>query len=121
MWQLYEYIHPHDTAQKGQVDYRKLLEIFSDALDNSPVNDNEHWDDERDERVPGWACKRGSVGEWLNKAACPAEIANFKRLIACLEEYERISGMKCIHKQDGLVIPMGPDLKASVSFFMGQK
>lgn len=121
LWILYEYIQPNDSREKGLVDYRKILEVFSDSLDNSPLTTNEHWNDDSDERAPQWATRRGSVGEWLQRAACPAEVANFRRFIACLEEYERLSGMKCVHKDDGFIIPMGPDLKASVSFCMGQK
>ena len=82
----------------------------------------------------------GSVGEWLFKAACPSEIANFKRFIACLERFERESGMKIqltpggftqtlvylliylliiIYNIGNFKVPLGPDLQASIKFNMG--
>jgi Fe-S-cluster containining protein len=106
--------------EPGLVNYRKFLDLFSDSLNRSrEPSAREHWDyDDDEDSTPRWAAKKGSVGEWLTKAACPAEVDNFRKLIACLEEYERASGMKCIQKENGFVVPMGPDLKASISFYM---
>ena len=67
-----------------------------------------------------WATTRGSVGEWLANAACPAEIKNFKRFIACMEKFERDSGVKIDQLGGGdFVIPLGPDLKVTMAFSIG--
>lgn len=64
-----------------------------------------------------WARQRGSVGEWLTRAAAPAEIKNFKRLIACLETFERESGVSIEQAGNGaMVIPLGPGLTATLNF-----
>lgn len=61
----------------------------------------------------------GSVGEWLKKSACPAEIKNFKLFVSCLEKFERDSGMKISLKEDGgFLVPLGPDMRANISFFL---
>jgi hypothetical protein len=121
MQHLEKLIRPHGRSEPGLINYRKFLDLFSDSLSRSRHEDQstERWDydDERAED-PKWATKKGSVGEWLKKAACPAEVENFRRFIACLEEFERSSGMKCVQKENGFVVPLGPDLKASVSFYM---
>lgn len=94
--------------------------------DSEPAT--EHWYDEdmTDKRRPvrGGAgggvtyAPSGSVGDWLMKSACPAEVKNFKKLIACLERFERESGMRLNMKSngEGFDIPLGPDLAASLSF-----
>lgn len=106
--------------EPGLINYRKFLDLFSESLSKSrDTSTREKWDfDDDEDSTPHWAAKRGSVGEWLKKAACPAEVENFRKFIACLEEFERSSGMKCVPKENGFIVPMGPDLKASVSFFM---
>jgi len=115
---LVKHMDPDERIRKGLVSYRKFLDIFRDALTaSSDKRDTERWEDQEESRDTRWATQRGSVGEWLKKAACPSEVQNFKTFIACLEEFERNSGMKCIHKEDGFVVPLGPDLKASVSFY----
>lgn len=114
-----KHMDPEERVRKGLVSYRKFLDIFSDALTAAgDKRATERWEDQEESRDTRWASQRGSVGEWLKQAACPSEIANFRTFIACLEEFERNSGMKCIHKEDGFVVPLGPDLKASVSFYM---
>ena len=59
---------------------------------------------------------RGSIGDFLNKAACPSEIQNYKTLMACLEKYERETGLRISTNDDGFRIPLGPDLKAAITF-----
>ena len=122
MQHLVKLITPSRRSEPGIINYRKFLDLFSDSLSKSKTEHNvERWDyeDNEEERNDGkWASKKGSVGEWLKNAACPAEVANFRKLIASLEEFERSSGMKCIKKENGFVVPLGPDLKASISFYM---
>eukprot|EP01038_Epipyxis_sp_PR26KG_P007290 gene7290-9932_t len=113
-------IAPLISKSKSKIEYAKLLNLIDDPMNNISENLTEKWlDDEEDVRKNKWATERGSVGEWLHRGACPSEIKNFKRFIACLESFERSSGMKCVQKEDGFVVPLGPDLKVSVNFFMG--
>jgi hypothetical protein len=106
-------------TEQGGINYRKFLTLFVDSLSVTKERAQiERWADDEAVHFPKWASKRGSVGEWLKDAACPAEVENFRKFIACLEEFERCSGMKCVHKEDGFVVPLGPNLKTSISFFM---
>jgi hypothetical protein len=99
---------------KGSIKYHKLFEVLEPSTKQM---EPERWrgsvEVNRDER---WATRPGSVGNWLQRAACPAEIQNFKRLIACLETFERDSGMKVTPSADGFMVPLGPDLRASIKF-----
>ena len=61
----------------------------------------------------------GSIGEFLQSGACPAEIKNFKLFIAMLEQYEKKTGMKTTTSDEGFVIPLGPDLRVNIEFFLG--
>ena len=61
---------------------------------------------------------KGSVGEWLVDGACPAEQKNFRKFIDAMERFERDTGMKIQPEGDGFTVPIGPDLRASVKFFM---
>jgi hypothetical protein len=113
---------------RGIVEYGKLADLLNFANvdgDRPPIR-------EQRERVEQWYdpaqfslghqtnFERGSVGDWLRNAACPAEAKNFRRFIQCLEEYERISGLKCVPIDNGFTIPFGPDLKANLSFCMNK-
>mmetsp|Transcript_10570 Transcript_10570/g.17230 ORF Transcript_10570/g.17230 Transcript_10570/m.17230 type:complete len:202 (-) Transcript_10570:434-1039(-) len=124
MQHLAPHLQSHRTlnGERGTIDYMKFLDIFTDSLSyTSDYNkaDDERWQDGTNNGLnTRWATKRGSVGEWLQNAACPAEVENFRKFIGCLEEYERCSGLKLVQKEDGFVVPLGPDLKASISFYM---
>lgn len=126
----------HRTSHSdGLIDYR-LLEEMLDKADNTISEDNENNNnnnnpvtrtsrryEERDEEFwysPDEAIQyqRGSVGELLYSHSCPSERKNFRKLILCLEEFERMSGMKATPTDTGFVIPLGPDLKASINFSM---
>lgn len=89
-----------DKKGNGTIDYLLLSDILSVTTPiNSRKTQDERWyDDEGDiarnkhqiiQQNEKWACTHGSVGEWLLKAACPAEVKNFKKFIKCLERYER--------------------------------
>lgn len=104
-----------EGKQRGSIEYKKLI----DVLEGEPDRGERWFDGEEEEPVDRrWATKRGSVGEWLKNAACPAEVQNFKTFIGCLEEFERMSGMKCVPSADGFTVPLGPDLRASINFYM---
>ena len=47
-------------------------------------------------------------------AACVAEQRNFKLLMSALDKFEHESGMRVHVGKDGLVIPLGPDLQATL-------
>jgi len=144
--QLYKYLHSnkkkemkdynnssidHNSYSNGSINYMKLLLLFPDNTFNTNDENNhiERWYDDDDNNnhdhhnkyskaEQKWAIQKGSVGEFLKNAACPSEISNFHIFISCIEDYERRSGMKCISKDGGIIVPIGPDLKASVSYFM---
>ena len=100
--------------------YRRLPDIL--AFENSKTRrevSEERWIDEgKVADSESWATRSGSLGEWLYKAACPAEQKNFVRFIRCLEKFERESGMKIVTHNDGFVVPLGPDLRASINIYM---
>lgn len=107
----------------GSILYHKLYKLFDfddDVLEGrKPLTaaEDDIWYDPEDVTAYKDA-KAGSIGEWLNYSACPAEVRNFKRFIQCLEEFERVSGMKCISGDKGIEVPLGPDLRAKINFIM---
>lgn len=141
--QLYKYLHDNKKTKmkdnnkgniddhsysNGSINYMKLLLLFPDNTFNT-IDENNHierwYDNDADDHhhkysnsEQKWAIQKGSVGEFLKNAACPSEISNFHIFISCIEDYERRSGMKCVSKDGGIIVPIGPDLKASVSYFM---
>jgi hypothetical protein len=105
----------HDK-RRGKVEYERLFEILEGkSVDNKDEDRPERWFEPGSERS---TMKRGSIGEYLESAACPAEVDNFKKFIACLEMYERSSGMRIKHAEDGFVVPLGPDISVNVQFVM---
>lgn len=104
--------------KRGNVEYLKLSSILEPMKTPSKASAEEKWHDSPDDEPDSRDIKSGSVGEFLQRGACPAEIKNFKRLIAALERFERDSGMKLAPTDDGFVVPLGPDLRASIKFFM---
>ena len=102
----------------GVFHYIKLFDIFDETkYSSSNYQSSERWIDDDEVESEKWAYQSGTLGEWLKKAACPAEIINFKKFLARLEDYERSSGMNCKRNGDGFVVPLGPDLKASIQFY----
>ena len=63
--------------------------------------------------------RQGSIGEWLQTASCPAERKNFRKFIDAMERFERETGMKINNQPDGFTVPLGPDLRCQIKFFMG--
>lgn len=57
-----------------------------------------------------------SIGNWLSNNSCPSEINNFQLFIKCLENFEKQSGLRIKANDDGFLIPLGPDLRATVNF-----
>mmetsp|Transcript_40778 Transcript_40778/g.41640 ORF Transcript_40778/g.41640 Transcript_40778/m.41640 type:complete len:131 (+) Transcript_40778:624-1016(+) len=106
------------------LDYKKLGDVLQDAYDErfeEPKQKQERWvDDEVIENgyESRFISPSGSVGEWLERAACPAEQKNYLRFINCLERFERESGMKISPTGDGFIVPLGPDLKASIQIYI---
>ena len=102
------------------VSYERLIDVLEPSVKRRDGR-GERWmdDDNGNDADTKWATRPGSVGEWLKEAACPAEIKNFKTLIACLERFERDSGMKVsMQEGGGFIVPLGPDLRAGINFFM---
>jgi hypothetical protein len=96
---------------KGEIDYTRLEEILSDEYSVRTVRFDQ--DEESRESIK---LEAGSLGDWLQRASCPAEIQNYKRLIFALEAFEKESGMSITTTREGLSIPLGPDLRAKLSF-----
>lgn len=104
----------HDK-RRGNVEYSQLFEILEQR--ENKVEKEEVWHDDEacDDDVE--SAEKGSIGEFLQRSACPAEVKNFKRFIAALEMFERDSGMRVTSIDGGFLVPLGPDLRASVKFF----
>lgn len=115
---------PVNAKDSGSIDYQKLhdiLAVYDTEVDKRREylsREEEKWYDPAEMLADRAHFRRGSVGDWLQNAACPAEVKNFRRFIRCLEEFERLSGMKCTATDDGFNVPLGPDLKANISFYM---
>lgn len=60
----------------------------------------------------------GSIGEFLQESACPVEIKNFQSFIHLIEKYEKATGLKAKSSSNGFIIPLGPELRVSVEFFL---
>lgn len=102
----------HDK-RRGLVIYDHVGSFF----DSEPTFDkgNEKWKNniEASDSLP-----KGSMGEFLQRSACPAEIHNFKKFISLIEQYEKSTGLTASTTAEGFVIPLGPDLRVSIEFFM---
>jgi hypothetical protein len=102
---------------KGQnVPFNQLKHVFEDI--HRKEEPREDWvDDEVDagEFAP-YEKDHGSIGEWLSRKACPAEVQSFKQFIACLELFEHESGMRIDSTDEGFEVSLGPDLRATVKF-----
>lgn len=104
-------------SSKTGIQYIRLFDVLDDSNLGEESSPAEHWMDDEDIESEQWATEKGSLGEWLKKAACPSEIINFKKFMARLEDYERSSGINCVKTKDGFIVPMGPDLRASIQFY----
>ena len=94
--------------------YMKLENLYDTHRRHESQEVREQWhEDAYDEEFNG---PKGSIGDFLNKAACPAEVQNYKTLLACLERFERETGLRISTSEEGFRIPLGPDLKASITF-----
>ena len=112
----YHYLIEALGKSKGNhnIKYMKLEALYEEIKRQGSQNAKERWhEDAYDEEFSG---SKGSIGDYLNKAACPSEIQNYKTLMACLEKFERETGLTISTNEEGFRIPLGPDLKASISF-----
>ena len=121
----------------SEIEYQKLLKVLQPREARRLEQQPERWHDgggkeSEDGVVSGrrvvfgarnggrstyWAKSRGTVGEWLANSACDTEVKNFKKLIAIMETFERETGVVIATAADGsLVVPLGPDLKATINF-----
>ena len=103
----------HDR-RRGNIEYNHLFDVL-EGRNLRKDSERERW--YNPEQVAD-SPKPGTIGEYLERAACPAEIQNFKRFIAALETYERGSGNSVGTSENGFLIPLGPDLKVSVQFIL---
>jgi hypothetical protein len=111
------------TTSGQSIPYLKLYEIFPNPKKgkgrDEEAEEAEQWFDEtRVEEFADYDEQHGSIGEWLHRKACPAEIENYKTLISCLEIFERESGLRISAQPNGFDIPLGPDLRAKLKFYV---
>ena len=118
----------HDS-RKGNVAYTRLNEVLEGPIQDIRSRDRgiyageteEKWlDDSTLVHEERWAMQGGSVGEWLMTVGCPSERQNFRRFIDCLEVFERETGMRIEQTPTGFVVPIGPNLRASLQFEMSK-
>lgn len=116
-----EYHYLIEALGKGKgskhhnVRYMKLETVYNDCRRQGQQDvAEERWlEDAYEDEFSG---PKGSIGDYLNKAACPSEIQNYKTLVACLEKFERETGLRISTDEEGFRIPLGPDLKATLVF-----
>ena len=122
----------------GDVNYLILEDLLHDEYRPKSIkwSEDEKGDDEEEEEYargrsrPGQSkdvkttkeesmkLPSGSIGEWLQRAACPIEVQNYQKFINVLEEFEKDTGVQISTNKDGMVVPLGPNLRASVNFFV---
>jgi hypothetical protein len=113
-----------DGQTGHNIAYKKLLDLFPSKKSTAKERGGDHeerWYGEDEVHLDEFADydnEQGSIGEWLHRKACPAEIENYKTLIACLEMFERDSGMRISAQANGFDIPLGPDLRARLKFYV---
>lgn len=100
---------------RGDIDFTRLQELLST---DQPRGHQVRWEGDAVPDNKQVRLEAGSLGEWLQRASCPLEVQNYQALIAALETFERDSGMKVQATREGLTVPLGPDLRASISFFI---
>ena len=110
------------SKMRNSVEYKKMTDLLSASRETTA--NREHWH-ERDEggremMMQKSATTRGTIGDFLTNASCPAEQRNYKRLMDLLDKYERESGMKIELTKNGFVIPLGPDMEASMQISLRQ-
>lgn len=97
------------------VRYMHLEALYEDNIMRHQRHDvNEKWHEDRFEDEFGGP--KGSIGDFLNRVACPSEVQNYRTLMSCLERFERETGLRISTSEEGFRVPLGPDLKASISF-----
>lgn len=104
----------HDK-RRGIIIYDHIENFFDMERNES---NNERWKNDGNTQSNSSVLPTGSIGEFLQKSACPIEIRNFQNFIALLEKYEKTSGMKATSTAEGFVVPLGPDLRVSIEFFI---
>ena len=96
--------------KRDTVEYKKMSDLLSFRSDSHERP--EHWNGDDDDALP--VIHKGSIGEFLVKAACISEQKNYSRLMKALARFEKDSGMRVDITPSGLVIPLGPDLQATM-------
>jgi hypothetical protein len=120
-----EYHYFIEALTRGQgsnhnIRFMQMERLYEDSKRHDRQQDGkERWHE--DALEPEFTGPRGSIGDFLNKSACPSEVQNYKTLMACLEKFERETGLCISTNEEGFRIPLGPDLKASISFNINAK
>jgi Ca2+-binding EF-hand superfamily protein len=104
--------------KKGTIRYISIQELFDIESSNQ---ETEIWKSDKldnDDNGNNRVISKGSVGEFLQKSACPAEIKNLQKFLSLVEKYEKNTGLAAATSDDGFILPLGPNLRVSVQFFM---
>ena len=78
----------HPSQARGIVRYKDMFDLLDrqESAYRESANRRVFYHTDREQYRTS---RRGSLGDYLANAACPAEIKNFKKFISCLEEFER--------------------------------
>ena len=111
-----------DKKHSVSLDYKRLATLLENENNHLGQKFREKWLDDdiafRSNENTKWAIQPNSVGEWLQTAAFPIEQTNYARFMNCLEKFERESGMRIVSHPDGMLVPLGPNLRASVQIYL---
>ena len=106
------------NQQQGTLHYDELKEIFNRDTSSTQYYNSKRDIDRNSGNLSDELLPSGSIGEFLEADACPVEIANFQKFIHLIEKYEKATGLKAKPSSSGFVIPLGPELRVSVQFYL---
>ena len=101
---------------RNSVEYKKMTGLLSATRESTvPAENWNGWNDGGDEFTEKTTRpKRGTIGDFLEHASCPAEQKNYKKLVSLLDNYEKESGMRIELSKNGFIIPLGPNMEATM-------
>lgn len=104
------------SKMRNSIEYKKMTDLLSATRERTTPQENWNgWNDGGSEFTgKSMKAKKGTIGDFLEHASCPAEQRNYKRLISLLNTYEKESGMKIDLTKNGFVIPLGPNMEATM-------
>jgi hypothetical protein len=107
------------STGNGNINYREVFSTVNKMFNRSycAVEDEvNRWYEPLELKHQSKGNKTGSLGSWLDSESCPLERHNLHRFMGCIEEFERMSGIRAVNTGDGLIVALGPNLKAKIYF-----